>query len=581
MTTYADKLDAFVRITQNTLTLTMDSCENTFGSAVPPSTCTATGSVKCYKTLGTCQDIPNFRHVDGKDYKFCMSKKPLPFRGVVWYPYLLNTPVYRATEIDPAGALTKNARITYKMLNPDSNDIGIDPHVDERSTYPGNVGPFWDLFFERNKHYLGRPATDKSGFHDLVEGEYISRGFMLNQVTVNTDGTYNLICKDLLKNADKVDVPLATDGLTTGVTTAAAGTINMATGTDMSQYDSAGYIWAGAEGTNIIQYTGKGATSFTGCTWEKFGTSEVDIDDETAVQQCYVAINTDVEEIIYNILRFEVGFAAANINAAEFISEQALWLAGYQFTICWTKPVKASERIRSLNEQSSSNNWWDEKTEQVRFKVFAPEPPGGSYVALTEGNNMKSVSVDYNEKSRASRVIVYYDLIDNTLNLKDPASYRAIAGDVSATSEGPRYYDSKAIKKIFADGVTSAIAVTIASRYKRRFVDPPRKYKIIVERKDADIDTAEILALTHRRNIHADGTQKEGALFQILKSQQKSQANTELTVMDTKWSLQYGFIAHAGTPNFDLADDEDKQHSFIGDVNNLVGAAKEDGYYHF
>ena len=578
---YSEKLNARSRMLQRTVTPTLDACENTFGSVVPPSTCTATGSIKCYKTISTCQDTPNFRPVDGKDYKFSLSKKPQPFPGEVFRPLLLKEPTYRATEIDPAKSLTKNARITYDFLNPDSDDIGIDPHVTERSTYPGNVGPYWDLLFARNIHYEGRKVVDKSGFQGLAENEYISRRYMIDQVKFNKDGTLRMVCKDLMKNADKVDVPLATDGLTTGVTTAGAGTIVMTDGTDMTQYDTAGYLFAGEEGTNIIQYTGKSGQTFTTCTWQKFGTSQADIDDETQVQQCFVEIATDVTDIMITILEDHVGFDSGDINSAEFASEQLQWLPAYQFTICWTKPVKASERLRSLNEQSSSNTWWDEETEKVRFKVFAPEPPGSSYTALTEAKNIKSIVSDYNEKSRVSRVIVYYNLIDNTLDINEPVSYSGGAGDISATSEGTDYYGTKAIKEIFAYGANSAIAASIASRYKRRFVDPPKKFKITVERKDADIDTAEIIALTHRRNINVDGTQKSGALFQVLKRQQKTEGSMEITVMDTRWTLRYGYMSPAGFPDYDSATDAQRQYGYMGNANNLVGSNGVDGYYMF
>jgi len=581
--TYNDKLTAFSRMSQNALSIVVGFCENTFGSAVPPSTCTSTAATKCYKTLITCSDPDNFRHVNGKSYNFCMAKKLLPFPGEVWLPFLIKPPQYRATEIDPNKSLTKNAKITYTLLNPDSNDIGIDPHVSDRATYPGNVGPFWDLFFERNPYYRGRFIHDYSGFQGLTLNQYISRRFMMEKVSFNADGTCNITCKDILKNASKVDVPTATDGLTTGVTTAGAATINMTAGTDMTQYTTAGFIHAGDEGENIIQYTGKAAQSFTGCTWQKFGTAQANIDDETGVQQCFVKQTTWVDTVMIDILEDFVGIASGDINSAEFESERDLWLGGYIFDICWVKPVKASERLRSLQEQSGTNVWWDEETEKVRLKAFAPVPPGGSYKALTEANNIKNISVvDYNDDSRISRVIVYSQPINNTLDLQDPISYVQAYGDISATSEGANQYGIKAVKEIFADGAPSSVAASIASRLKRRFVNPPRKYVIEVERKDADIDTAEIITLTHRRNIHVDGTQKAGELFQVLKRQVTKKGTYNLTVLDTKWALRYGFICPSGYPDYDGATDDQKQRCFIGAAGtNLVGAAGESGYYMF
>ncbi len=569
---YADELAAIARKPSTIVVINLDYCNNTFGSAP----CTATG-VKCYNTKSTCKDTAHYANTVGKDYKFCKKDAPLPIAGEIIRPYLASEPSFLSTELDQKKSLTVNARVTLEFYDEQDNDIGIDPYVTERATYPEAVGTFWKKLFARNLYHIGRIIYIKKGFLGLAESAYNSSKFIIDQIDFNK-GKIKIICKDLLKLADKVDIPKATAGkVTDNPLTAAATTVNCDT---TSEYDSSGYIRIDNE---IIKYTGKTATSFIGCTRGQFSTTAAQHDQNAKIQLCYVKESINVVDIILDIIQNYVGIAAADIDTTGFAFEKSRWLSSFTFTGVISKPIKASELLSELQEQSMSNIWWDDESQLVKFKVFAPgfmtfiaDP-----VQLNDAENIVDIDVDHNEDSRISRVIIYY-IKDAISDLDKPESYARsyIAWDTNA--EGATEYNTKAIKTIYSQWITSsAIPSVLASRFLRRFRDPAKQATITLELKDSGIKTADIVKMTTDQILRIDGAVLENRRYQVLKKQQKSLGKFSYTLLDTNWTKNYGFIAPTGQPDWDAASEAQKAYAYISDGNERLGAADDEGFYIF
>lgn len=567
---YADELGAISRKPSTIVVINLDYCNNTFGSAP----CIATG-VKCYNTKSTCKDTAHYANTVGKDYKFCKKDAPLPIAGEIIRPYLAGEPSFLSTELDQKKSLTINARVTLEFYDEPDNDIGIDPYVTERSTYPNAVGTFWRKLFARNLYHIGRTIYIKTGFFGLAESAYKSLKFIIDQIDFN-NGKIKIICKDILKLADKVEIPKATAGkVTDNPLTAVATTVNCDT---TSEYDASGYIRIDNE---IIVYTGKTATSFTGCTRAQFSTTAAQHNLDAKIQLCYVKTSINVVDIMLDIIQNYVGIAAADIDTAVFASEKAQWLTSFAFTGIISKPTKASQLLAELQEQSMSNIWWDEESQLVKFKVFAPG--GSTYGSPTEINddeNIVEIDTDHNEDSRISRIVIYY-VKDAIGDLVKPESYARsyISWDVNA--EGSAEYNEKAIKTIFSQWITSsAIPSVLASRFLRRFRDPAKKAIVTLELKDSGIKTADVVNLTTNQILKTDGTALS-RLYQVIKKQQKSLGKFSYVLLDTAWTKKYGFIAPSGYPNWDAASEAQKQYAYISDGNEKLGANDDEGFYIF
>jgi hypothetical protein len=569
--TYSTELAAISRRPQKVVVINLDYCDNTFGSA--PCTATGTGDAKCYNTRSTCKDSANFTNTVGKDYKFSLNEAPLPFQGETIRPYLAKDPSYLPTEIDPKKAVTVNSRVTMDFHDEPDNDVGIDPYVSGRSAYPDAPGTFFLKLLARNPYYTGRKVTIKSGFRGLVEGDYKSSRYILDQIKRLDNGGIRIICKDPLKWADRVQIPAPTSGkVTDNPLSSSATTVNC---DDTTDYTSSGWVRLKNE---IIKYTGKTGTSFTGCTRGEFDTTAAEHKQNEKIQQCYVKEDTNVVDIILDIDQNHVGIVAADIDTTEFNAEKAAWLTQFTFTLVKSKPQKASEILTELLEQCTASQWWSEEDQKLRFKVIAPDI--GTYDLLTDQSNNIKVHVDDNEKSRISRVVVYYNK-DAIGDIKKPESYANAYIDWDVDAESADEYNESAIKTIYATGIlTETIASVVASRYRRRFRNPAKKATVTLELKDSGIKTADFINLQTRYIQDVDGTEK-ARIYQVLKKRQKSPGQVEYTMLDTAWELNYGFIAPAGQPDWDGASSAQKLYAYIGDANNKLGTAKEDGFYIF
>lgn len=527
--------------------------------------CTASGAAgsECNNTRVTCQDSVNYVNTTGKDYKFCKKGAPVPISGEEIRPYLIKES-YIPTRINPSKSLTENARITLEFADEPDNDIGIDPYVGNRSSVQGT---FWKKFFARNPYYTGRTVTIKKGFQGLAEANYASRKFIIDQVDGPNNGVVKIICKDLLKLADKVEVPRATSGKLTGAI--GAGTTNI--GCDLiSDYPTNGVVRIGDE---LIKYSTVNSTAFllgsTGARGHNVGriiTNSTSHSENTKIQLCYTTTDINVWDIMEDVLVNEVGISTADIDQTGAEAERDQWLLAFNFTGVISKPMKASKVLEELQEQSLSNLWWSDEEQVVRFKVFAPPSPGTTVAELNDTANIMSIKTDNNEISRVSRVVVNFGkkrLDDDD----DPEAYEFGLVLKSTDSEAADQYNQQAIKTINSRWTTSeSIAGAVGNRLKNRFRDPAKRCDIMLELKDSTIITADIVNITSTGVVGTDGFALDSRPFQVTAKKQESEGSFKYEIVDTGMSNRVGFIAPDGFPDYSSATDAQKKYCFISDT---------------
>ena len=578
---YASELATQSRIPQTILVINLDYCDNTHGSA--PCTATETGDDKCYNTRSTCNDPANYTNTTGRDLKICLKGKPLPLPGETVYPILKGTPKTQAAMLDPSRSLTTNEKGTLELYDIPHNDVGIDPYVSDRSTYPNAPGTLIGKMLARNIYYRGRTITMKEGFQGLPENEYVSKKYIIDKWTPPYKGISKITYKDVLKRADRAKAPMPVDWkVADNPLTAGATTINYS-GSDIGP--TSGVIRIEDE---LIRFTGRSSTQFTGCTRGvdigSIQTTGAEHSQDEKIALCYVMEDTNVWGIIYDLLTNDTSQCSnaiavdADIDITGAESERDTWLQSFDFTGVITKPMAISKIFQELQEQSLSNLYWEEEEQKIKFKVFAPTSPGESTTSLNDSANIIDIKPDNNEDARLSRILLHFDKIKIEDDDKwDSYSSHAMSPDF--TSEDEDHYGEPEMKTIYSRWIQSSIiANTICNRLIGRFVDPPKKCDVTVEMKDNDPKKADLISLTSDA-IPTVGGADDTKIMQILKKMKKGEGKFEFKMMDTAMSRRYGFIAPAGYPDYGSATDEQKKRWFIGDSNNKVNGGAEDGYY--
>jgi hypothetical protein len=376
---YESERTALSRKYQAIIDIILDECSLTHG--VAPCTATQTGDAKCYNTRSACNDPDNYtQSADGKVYKFSLVSAVNPIPGQIIRPYAKKFN-FLATKIDPKNVLTHSARITIEFEDEPDNDIGIDKYITDRSYFPDNVpGTFWRKLLARNKYYRGRTLLLKEGFFGLGEGAYDVRKYFLDQMSINNKGIVQVVAKDILKRADRRQVPTASSGwVTDDPLTAGAGTINYDT-PDLSEYpdpSSEGNFYIRIDDEIIeISANNRDTKQFIvanrGVDIGSIATTGAQHDEDAKIQLCYVQIGENGVDILLDILQNELDIDSSDIKVSEFESERDNWLSAFIFTGIISKPVMGTTIINELLEQlGGSSSWWSEEEQLIRFSSVA------------------------------------------------------------------------------------------------------------------------------------------------------------------------------------------------------------------
>lgn len=211
MTAYTDQRDAAGRQPFWILEVTLDQCDNEFGT----SPCTASGAdgARCFHSWATCQDRTNF--VKGtQTWRFLSSyvePRDIPTIWGTWatlYP-ILGKIDHIEQEVAIFGGYTRQALRKFKLADIAGNDEN--PVVPELS--PGKTtvnttraGSFWRRFVAIHPNYVNRdvklyqgfvtPTFATSDLKTLFEGR-------LSGLTIERDGGVTLEAEDKLGDFEK------------------------------------------------------------------------------------------------------------------------------------------------------------------------------------------------------------------------------------------------------------------------------------------------------------------------------------------------------------------------------------------
>ncbi|MBT9171147.1 MAG: hypothetical protein DDT18_01515 [Actinobacteria bacterium] len=567
---YDAQLAAISRTPISLVTIVLDWCSRTFG--VAPC---AIGGRPCYNTFPTCRVRHAFARTT-RNYEFVSADAHLASGHLILGRPYIKSIQYLPCEIKDN--LTVSGRVIVEMYDEPDTDIGIDPYVLQR---PSVQGTFWKKLITRNRNYKGREIRIHEGFAGITRDEFRQKWVgVIDNITVGK-GTVKIETKDLLKRLSDIEVPPKLDiKLVAGITAAATEmTLTTVSGLDRP----AGFVRLGDE---IIRYThvDPPTNRLMGLGRGHFNTIATAHAINDKVQKVRFYWPDNPFNILVEMLFRDAGISWAHIDTAAF-NYWRDWPGGeVPFSAIISEPTKLDKLYFEIVDLIDCKSWVAEDL-RITIRRNIPNEPGRSYFVLTDEANIihDSTSVDLNEKSRLTRIVLYWD--KTTLGkIDDVGQYNRIDVAVDADAESANEYNDIIEKKIFCrwlrngymreDWMAQFIRNTITRQlFRQRNAQP--LIDMSVELKDADIRTGSYCRVSTDEVLNIDGTPLANEIFQVVRRKFREH------IIDLKLLRlppeRWGFITPNDMPIFDIASDAQREFGFITDTHGMIGESP--GYF--
>ncbi|MBC7282577.1 hypothetical protein [Hoeflea sp.] len=475
-------------------------CTRTYATAPCTAALGTTGDHKCYNSIATCQDVPNFLSAN-LTLRFSKNQSGLP-RGQAIYPALSNVTTragrVNLSGIDPKRSpLGQRARITVTLQDFTDAEAYIDKYQAERISgaaqssgigyRPKDRGTFFAKLKKRWPYYLGKPLRVLEGYEGDALASMRTRSYVITEWSgPNAAGKVTITAKDVLDLADnnKAQAPVASRGKLLADISASATTLTLTPSGIGSEYSASGYVAIGRE---VMAFTRSSDTLTV--TRAQFDTTASAHSTSDVVQECLIYTKQRADVIIADLLTTYAGIDPAFIDTAAWFAESERWLGGIVFGAIITKPEGVAGLIGEIC-QHGIMVWWDEVAQEIRFKLNRPLDLDEVFLQVTDDRNIIEGTADIEDAvdERASQVHFWHGIIDPTGSVTDGSNFKKLVIGSDLTLEGDDFYGESRIKEIFSrwfgtsgdDATASVIVDRLIARYK--FV--PENFTCDLDAKD-------------------------------------------------------------------------------------------------
>lgn len=470
------------------LTYGVPPCMAVLGTAEEVADGDATGTIKCFNSLGTCQDRANFANAP-VTMRFAKPASYLPQSGVEIVEACILEVDYSPAIISLGEGLGQRAslRVTFKDFPHEDTGPGFDKYLANRDYAPYGRGTFWGKFRARHPFQRGRSIRLIQGLlgQDLADME--TRHFVIESFEgPSLDGRYTLVAKDPLKFAsgDRAQAPLLNRGKLVAPIDADDTTATLTpTGIGDAEYAAEGYVNIG--GKEIVGFTRSGDTLTI--TRAQFETEAVAHEAGDKCQQCLYYQAEDPADINYDLFTTYTETPAGYITLADWQAETAAYY-GRVNTALIAEPTAVDTLVSELIEEVGLAIWWDDVAQKIRLQVLRAIPTTAetfdARYAPGEANVVENtLRVREQPQKRISRVQTFFGLKSPFEPLDEPWSYRssALTPDLEAEAN-----DGKAIKTIYSRWIPFG-GLTAAARVNQiqlgRYRTAPRHFDFQLSRR--------------------------------------------------------------------------------------------------
>lgn len=493
---YDEAKKEFVKEKFWVIEMDLDKCNLVYGQLPCTAAVGVTGDQKCFNTASTCQDRANYDR-GTKTYRYCTKRSPMP-AGLDAIPSLMGAPSIDGAKINPAGGLGVRGGISMSFKDHPSNDVGIDPYVNERAYTPYETGTYWGKLRARNPFYNNRAIRAFSGY--LIDGVYDptnfqQRSYVIENITANR-GVGSVTGKDVLKLADndRSQYPPKSNGeLSVDIDNIATSISLLPVGVGNDEYDASGWVRIADE---VMSFTR--VNDLLTVVRGQYTTSANDHSASDTVQQCKY-FNDSAANIDYELLT-----VGANIDPS-FIDLPAWQIESddnfpYLLETLLTEPIGVQKLLKELGDNAPHFLYFDERLQKIIFTAVQEPPINVNTVNNQEHILKDSLKVSDMPKARLSDVLVYFGQRDPTKKMDEINNYAQtyIRSDLSSSSDDE--YGSKKIATIFSRWINNfnkAAAIELATRKGRRFGITPRQVTFKMTSKDSDLWLGNNIGIDH------------------------------------------------------------------------------------
>lgn len=533
-------------------------CGNVYGGAPCTAVLSALAPRKCFNTLRTCQDVPNFAAAT-QTLRFAKATTGLP-KGKTIFPAVQSISRQSAGVAlsgRTQGPLGQRARVTVTLTDFTYHDRLTDPYVAERAsgtasftgeTYdPARRGTFFGRLRARWPHYAGAALRLKSGYAGDDIAAMTTRHYVITDwAGPGADGRVTITAKDVLAlvDNDKAVCPAPSEGQLTADISATATTFTI---TDATGYPASGRILIGSE---ILFFTRSG-TTITVFARGQDGTTAASHSAGDTVQVCRRYDNQLPHEVLADLLTTFAGISAAFIPGAEWATEIERWMPFHLLSRTIAKPTGIQTLIGELLRVGIML-WWDDEAQLIRIRANRPPDLGEGVPEISDAVTVlaDSAAVTDLADQRASAVIAYHGVIDASKSAADPENFARAEAPVSGAG-----FDQQQIFTLFLPWLPrdrgSNIARSVAMRHLHRFEYPPREVAFMADVKDkASLGIGGIFLATMGGLQDETGQSVPVQMQSVGLAEAQAGHRLKVTSQELRFSIKYGFITETGRPDY-------------------------------
>lgn len=493
----------------------LQKCLLTYGVLPCEAVLGVTGETKCYNTLATCQDTPNFDPDSSVPLRFSSERVDgiQAADEAPTFPTLLDVDT-TPTRLEPGKGLGIRSRAKIKIEDHPWTDVGIDPYLGEATRPvqdPDSQGSFWGKLLARNKFWEGRRIDILTGYLDTEDGSYDPSNFLRRTYLIEAiagpdrNGEVSIIAKDPLKfaDSDRVQVPELTAGTLDSDINDVVTSFDVGTG-EGALYSIGDFVRVDEE---IMEVTGVTVDTLDvdRATLPSFfpttGTRAASHDAGATVQVCRLYASERADDIISELLITDAGIDATFIDTGDWADTFDEQIPSYIFSTLITEPVGVKDLLQELTEHTILI-WWDEREQLVQFDVLRQAAIG----TLPEFNDDENIIADSFassriSKQRISRVFTYFGQLDPTEDLKTKNNFQQVNSRIDLDAETDEEYGSSRTRDIFSRWMPvakAAVADEIGQRMLLEYRDTKINITFVVDPKDDGQWTAQFVRVNTR-----------------------------------------------------------------------------------
>jgi len=559
------------------------------------SPCTAaigvTGSIKCFNTSKTCQDLPNY-DPEPLLLRFCKPQATQP-EGIFCVPSLQSVST-SPTQINVVGGskskgpLGVRAELSVSFKDHPYSDVLVDKYRTERGYIATDRGSYWSKWLARNPYYTGYIIRVYDGYVGQALADMGKRTYLIDTFS-GPDSNQNVTikAKDVLKLADndKAQAPIASTGeLIVDYSDTASMDPMRITGGIASEYPAPGKVRINKE---LFSYTGVSTISeteinITGVTRSINGTDPESHDEGDRVQLCLEYTNIRPDDLTNDLLTTYGAVPSGFIPLSDWSAEASVWLEQFRLSALITEPTGVTDLLGEITEQALFYIWWDERDEQIKLRAL--RPAAGDFVKPID--NFKNILAGTFElkakpKERISQVWVFFGQRNPVEKLDDEQNYRRVRVRLDGDAESDLQYGERRIRKIYSRWIqTDAVAIQTTVRLLSRFRDTPEYIAFALDAKDRSMWTGDLADVTVDSVVDVTGAPRI-LRWQVISAEETVSGEvTEYQLQRFEYGAQdkAAFWMVSDAPTYENASESERlTGSFWGDEFGVMPNG-DDGY---